>query len=66
MLKERIEELPDDKFLTTRDVANVFQVSVETIYSWMNDGLLKPEPRILGKQYRFSKDNLRDMICDRS
>lgn len=51
------------KFLTTKDVAEMFSVSPYTVLRWVSERKL--EGIKAGKSYRFSEDNLLKFVRDR-
>lgn len=51
------------KFLTTRDVADIFSVSPYTILRWVAERKL--EGVKIGRSYRFSEDNILKLVRER-
>lgn len=41
----------DDPFITRKDVADMFHITLVTVHSWMNAGILKPYK--IGNKTRF-------------
>lgn len=49
---EMLKPLPnEDPFITRQDVADMYRITLPTVHSWINAGILKPYK--IGKKTRF-------------
>lgn len=60
ILKEELQDIKpkgDDTFISRQEVADMFHVSLVTVHSWMNVGILKPYK--IGGKTRFILSEVR-------
>lgn len=62
LLTSSIKEQPKDEndFLTRKETAQFFKVSLVTIHQWMNDGIIKPYK--VGNRTYFKKSELINVV----
>jgi excisionase family DNA binding protein len=56
LLKKCLKDLSNDDFLSRKDTANYFGVSLPTIHDWTNKGIVKPYK--MGNRTYFKKSDL--------
>ncbi len=48
------------KYYTPQDIADMFKIKIDTVWSWIRKGTLKSI--CVGRQYRISEESLNEFI----